>query len=291
MGGIVGKWPILFLLVFLIAGCASHPVVKNMVLFDREDMARYLNDQGFKVDEIDNYWEDAKGRVVYIPSGDAVSGYELIILTADREHPYRISLPNVSPVREYWADPAGRLLNLPHFAYDDLDHYIYTEIDFQSGYFFQRTPDHIVHIGNINDPNGWLFSVPDSPAFMVCEIHARGKTVYLLDDRDCLNYPFISVWKNNCRSYAPDPKDASKYIESSEFRLNGTFDLGLTDPFSDLLVCYRYAEIPFASNTFLFDTRIHKRIADLPDDKMILFLQSNWLGPRLGQRPTSTEKK
>jgi hypothetical protein len=170
---------------------------------------------------------------------------------------------------------------LPSFALNEMNVDVFTNIDCQSGLFFQRRqndPDHMFYVGNMDNEKGWLFSEHWTDDFSPDQICARGEIVYLLDHRDAPNAPFFSS-QNNCWAFSPDPNNHAHYKKVGEFRINGW--IRAVDPFYPRFFCDSYGGGPFPSAPFLFDARTHENIGRLPDGKVILFLGSDWLGSRL----------
>jgi hypothetical protein len=265
-----------------ISGCALSKI-PNTDVFGNTEIYKYLQPFSAKGDWLNDnnvvsgYWQDSKGRTVYIP-GEKY----MYALMQGRNDPLRIPYPSSSPsfVRHFWIDDNHQLQYLPAYALDEGDANVWTEVDRQSGYFFQWKRDSsLVNIGHMDNHESWLFSLT-MDGFSPSQICARGKIIYLLDHRQ-YDIPPSLFNRKNCRAYEPDPLDPKHFIMIEEFALPGR--VKVVDPFSPRAVCDGYGVMPVPGYPFIFDLQQHRVISRLPNDSMVLFLDRDWLTPRLNR--------
>ena len=264
----------LILLSLLAAACAQ---TSGMQEIKPSRIEAYLRPFGYQSDSIDNYWQDTNGRTLYIPDGDLLKGYSVFLLTPD-EPPKRISLPMNNPLKTYWVDPHGGIRYLPSYAYSETNRDVGTLLDDQSGFFFQDTGDKVVHVGRMEQSNGWLFEVKETDQFIVGQICVRGDIVYLLDHTNRAD-PSFAFSKVNCWAFAPDPKSSGHYVKVDQFSVPGR--VRIVDPFSQRFICDGYGNMPFPGHPFLYDVKKHEIVESLPWDQLIVFLDGDWLSSRL----------
>lgn len=275
MGSLCSLPKFLSPLLLFVTSCTSIPRIQAI---DRSQMQLYIREFGYQNDIIDNYWQDITGHVLYVPDGDLLKGYSVLLLTADRKIPKRVNLPSNNPLKTYWVNPQGQIRYLPDYAYPEQDRSVGTTVDNQSGFFFQVTNDKVVHVGRMEHSDSWIFSVRETDQFIVNQICAKDKIVYLLDHRDRSD-PIFGFSKKNCWAFAPDSKRSEKYIEVDQFSVPGT--VRVVDPFLPRFVCDGYGYMPFPGHPFLYDVEEHKIIRALPSDQLIVFLDGDWLTSRL----------
>jgi hypothetical protein len=55
----------------------------------------------------------------------------------------------------------------------------------------------------------------------------------------------------------------------------------MVDPFSPRFICDGYGYMPFPGAPFLYDIKKHRTVRALSWNRVYLFLDRDWLGPRL----------
>jgi hypothetical protein len=266
-----------FIIPFIVFGCAKPTGVH---IFQDDQITRYLRHYGFEDEDVERYWEDTQGHIIYVADKTAI-----YLLTAENDKPRKISYPTSTVVNSYWIDPDGNIKYLPPYAHREHNNINgLTYLDEQSGYFFQRglQDTGIIYVGHMARKEGWLFTIQGTDKFSPEQICARGDTIYLLDHGDSYKPSFLH-FGNNCWAFAPDPKDKNHYVKIGEFSVPGK--VKLVDPFFPRFACNGYGVMPFPGGPFLYDTQAHKNLGRLPDNAMILFLDGDWLSPRLTAKP------
>jgi hypothetical protein len=282
------KTAVLLFVSLLVSACTEVPKLQTSPHFQMIKwplLRAYLRGFGYQGHDVGNYWQSANGDTLYIPDYDFLKGYSLYLISADHEAPQHVMLPpSTNPLKRNWVDPTGKVNNLPKFAYDENDRSTHTVIDDQSGFFFQRTKDHMVHVGKMDSATDWLFTVPETDRFDADQVCVCAAIIYLLDHRAMNSVPASKFSDKNCWAFAPDPKNPAKYVKVDEISIPGV--VRTVDPFSPRFVCDGYSLAPFWGHPFLYDVSKRKITTSLPEgNELILFLNGDWLTPRLTRDP------
>jgi hypothetical protein len=269
------------LLAITAFGC-TQTRIPNLQVFSNRQILEYLRQHSVQGDFLGDaqsavgYWQDVAGMGVYV-TGE----HNLYLLRENNNEPLRLAYPsNKEFVRHFWIDPNNQIKFLPPYALSESNGDVWTVVDEQSGYFSQwKRKEKITYVGHMASHAGWLFST-NTGDFVPDQVFAEGNVIYLLDHQNS-DIPPPLFFHKNCWAFAPEASDSTRYIKMDEFSLPGT--VMVVDPFSPRCVCYGYGFVLSPSRPFLYDLQKHQIICQLPDESLMVFLDGDWLGPRLGK--------
>jgi hypothetical protein len=260
-------------------GCTSVAALRK---YEKDAVYRYLWPYGFDQYHgvqhayMGNYWQDASGRTAYFTD---LSGEQTWLVSADDERP--LLIPGLRLGRCQWIDGHGVVHELPSiaFPYEATPAGVRTEVDQQTGWFFQHVyATNTVYVGNFTRDDGWVFTFGCPEEFRPEQICAIGQTVYVLDHQDRYYYAFLH-WSRNCWAFAPDPTVPHMYTKVEEFRLPALVEA--VDPSGPRFLCSGYGTMPIPGSRFVFDVERKRTVRQIGWDPVALFLPDDWLEGRL----------
>lgn len=220
-------------LILIAAACGACRASSNARIYDAEQLAAYVREQGLEAGKRPVCWSDPAGRTVFVigrtvsaPSSVVPSsvsspletepstvgaGRSLVLLSADRNEPLIMDLQGID-LRTQWIDATGKVWDLPAFAAG-------ATIDRSSGLFLrcEPSPSRGFSVGRMGRADGWMFS-GEFPTELPYGAHvkARGADVIV-----CENWhtkvqgaptPRAHYWV-----YSPDPQQAGKYVQTDSY--------------------------------------------------------------------------
>lgn len=261
------------------AGCATTQAPPGVVFVPVKSIADHLNlDRTADTAELD-IWQMHNGEVVYVTHYSRLHGATYRLSSASPV-PQRSVIDHT---RDRWIDERGEVWDVPQYARTTESNGL-IGLARESGLFLSiHRNEPRCRVGHMTRSDGWLIDMPlDQSGFRPWRVAGDLHRFYVFDNSDFRLLPILRKGGPNCWVFEPSPEDPNRYTRVDQFRLDSA--AVSVDPRSNRFICRSSTFVPdliSVGRSSIFDVATRKRLANIPRGHVALFMDPDWLTPRL----------